>query len=254
MTITDIHCHLLPCIDDGPPDMDAALNLARALLSAGITQVIATPHYADDFSIAFREQVQGQYALLLSALQQEGLPLSVFLGGEILLTPRVAQLAAQKELPTLGNSAYVLFELPFYQPLPPYTRQTIFTLRTHGYRPILAHPERAGCLQKDDTAWQSLADAGVLFQVNAGSLCGHYGKSAKAMAGRLLEAGAAHFLATDSHQPHTLPPIREVLANQTIPCILTKQNPQCIISNLPAQAVPAMPKSSRLVKFCRNLL
>src|SRR5690554_1771319 len=101
MNLIDIHCHILPAVDDGPQNIDQALALAKVLLAAGISHVVATPHYMDDYSPAYLTHIKEQHSWLLQSLQREGLPLSVSLGGEVLLTPKVIELAKANKLPTL---------------------------------------------------------------------------------------------------------------------------------------------------------
>jgi protein-tyrosine phosphatase len=251
----DIHCHILPNVDDGPQSMDEALILAQALLSAGISHVIATPHYVEDFTTTYRNQIKEQHLLLVNTLKQEGMFLSVSLGGEITLTPQVAELAKKQKLPTLNDTPYVLLELPFFQPVPHYTKETIFTMQTSGYRPILAHPERTAALQKDKRHIQSLARSGVLFQINTGSLCGHFGKSAMKLAYNLVDTGMAHFLATDSHTPACLKEIEKLSASNDLPfAALTHHNPSRLLDGALVDPVAPIKQYSLFRRICRNFI
>jgi protein-tyrosine phosphatase len=204
MNYIDLHCHLLPAVDDGPPNMEASLALARMLLSRGFTQIVATPHYIDDFSQHYRSRIQTQYSALKDALREHNLPLTVYLGGEVLLSPNLIALAEKNLLPVIHHTRYVLLELPHNQPLPLYTRSVIFNLQALSYRPILAHPERVCAFTAQPGLLAELANTGIMLQVNLGSLSGLYGRQAKKMAHTLLRSNMAQIIATDSHSPAQL--------------------------------------------------
>lgn len=196
---TDIHCHILPGVDDGPATMAESLSLAKALLSKGITEVIATPHFVHDYSDTYRNHIQQQREALQNELYKANLPLKIYLGAEILLLPEAVRQAKEKRLPTINSTNYILIELPHTAILPPKLKETIFTLQTSGYRPILAHPERSDPLMSNPEFLSTLIESGVLIQANLGSFCGKYGKSAKKSAQHLISENMVHFFATDSH-------------------------------------------------------
>ena len=129
-TYTDIHCHILPGVDDGPSNLEESLTLACSLVKNGFSRVVATPHYIEDYSQDFRRTVEEQFACLSHALREAGIPLTLYLGGELLLTPALSKLAAERTLPTLNGTSYVLLELPMFQPVPLYLRDVLFALQT----------------------------------------------------------------------------------------------------------------------------
>ena len=192
--------------------------------------------------------------MLVDALKQEKLPLSVFLGGELLLTPQVLERAQAKDIPTLHDTPYVLLELPFYQPVPSYANDVLFNLQVLGYKPILAHPERATALQKHPQFLESFARAGVLFQVNAGSLLGRYGKSARNMATHLLHTGKAHFLATDSHNLTGPQDFSSLQSQSSLPITaLAHENPSRLMSGSLIQEVPPVVADSFFSRILKRL-
>lgn len=227
----DLHCHLLPGVDDGPTTMKEALLLARSLMDKGFDQVVATPHYIEDYSRDFQNQVEETHALLIKALEAEKIPLKVYLGGELMLLPGLMDLAKGRELPTLNGSRYVLLELPLYQPLPLYMEDVFFTLKARGYIPLLAHPERMEAFKGDIIQLFNLTRKGILLQVNLGSLAGLYGSSAKKLARKLLRNGLASFLATDSHDASYVNLIAVELKNNSLSQELLRENPKKILED-----------------------
>ncbi|EEG77508.1 tyrosine-protein phosphatase [Dethiobacter alkaliphilus] len=253
MSFIDIHCHLIPEVDDGARDMDHALVLAQSLVATGFSTVIATPHYGEDYSSSYQSHIQKQYNLLVENLKQEGVPLSVFLGGEILLTPQVLEQAQAKKLPTLHDTPYVLLELPFYQPVPTYAGETIFQLQALGYKPILAHPERILALHNNYKQLDEFGQSGVLFQINAGSLAGRYGKAAKHMAAELLKRGSVHFLATDTHNSTGPGDFTNLKQKSELPIDeLVHNNPARLLSGGSVASVQPPKAPSLLERLCKH--
>lgn len=232
----DTHCHILPAVDDGPATTEQSLALAEALVNAGFSQVIATPHFADNLSAEYLALIRMQYAVLTEALREADIPLSVHLGAEILLSPDVLRLAKSETLPTLSNTPYILMELPYYQAVTSYTFDAMFSLQAMGYRPILAHPERVEAIKGSDEIIQRLVRSGIYLQVNLGSLTGCYGQRAKRTAEKIVTGGFCHLLATDSHDPATPSRINPVLKEKSIPLTsLLQQNPRKLLAGVPLE-------------------
>jgi protein-tyrosine phosphatase len=221
----DLHCHLLPEIDDGPKTLQEALLLARALTEMGFSQAVATPHYIEGYSLEYRRRVAEAHTRLVQAVEAEKIPLKVFLGGELLLQPGLVDLAQKGELPTLNGTRYLLLELPLYQPLPLYAGEVFFMLQARGYIPILAHPERMETFQVGDGKICHLVRSGVLLQVNLGSLIGAFGPSVKKLARDLLKNDLVTFLATDSHAAALPALLADGLAKLSLPPALLGENP-----------------------------
>jgi protein-tyrosine phosphatase len=194
----DLHCHILPGVDDGPHDLDEALAMARAHVEAGIRQVVATPHVTYDIPTEPATMARGVRELNI-ALGVEGIPLKVLPGAEIGLT-RAADLD-DDELRSLalGGSAWLLVEAP----LRPVTGVTpvVQSLQMRGHRILLGHPERSPVFQRDPAALAELVHAGVLTQVTAGSLVGRFGSTVQRFTEQLVADGLVHNVASDAHDP-----------------------------------------------------
>ena len=249
----DLHCHLLPGVDDGPKTLKDALLLARSLADQGFSHVVATPHYIEDYSRDFRNRVEEAYTRFKGALEAEKIPLTVYLGGELMLIPGLGDLAKRRELPTLNGTRYVLVELPLYQPLPLYMEEVFFTLKARGYIPLLAHPERVEAFKKNSDKLYKLIQSGVLVQVNMGSLAGLYGSSANRLARKLLQNNLAAFLATDSHDASRVNLIAGELKKNSYSLDLLRGNPKKVLDDEEVHINPKKPALS-LAERARKIL
>lgn len=195
---TDIHCHIIPGIDDGSPDPAISAELIERMISWGFRRIIASPHVTQDTF----ENTPATIAPALEALKGElsarniGIDLSHH--AEYRLDEFFMQQAEAGNLrPLPGN--YLLVENPFAQE-PWNLDQILFDLRLKGFTPILAHPERYPYYsQYRRERYEQLHSAGTLFQINLLSLAGHYGKLEKQTAEWLIKENMVDFLGTDLH-------------------------------------------------------
>lgn len=193
----DIHTHILPDIDDGPPDMETSIGMGRIASEDGITAIISTSH-GEDLARLGRAGAQERLDEVREAWRAAGVDIRLELGVEIFLAPRTAgQLQAGRIWP-LARSRYVLVELP-YQPWPSFTEAALFDLQGAGYVPILAHPERYHAIQHNPNMMYSLAEKGILGQVTAMALLGQHGPGPKATAEALVKHRLVQFISSDSH-------------------------------------------------------
>ena len=196
----DLHAHILPGVDDGPHTMDDACALARAAVDAGVRVMAATPHVRHDYPTT-PDQMETGLAMLRARLAEEQIPLELLSGAEIALDA-LADLS-QDELSRFGlggNPRCLLLETP-YVGWPPGIAQILFQLQVHGYRTVLAHPERNGEVQAQPDLLRPLVDAGALVQLTAASLDGRLGARVQKTALRLIASGCAHLIASDAHAP-----------------------------------------------------
>jgi len=197
----DMHCHILPGLDDGPACLADSLLLAKQLAEAGFTAVAATPHVLEGRDFLRPATILAAVAELNQRLRQEGIALEVWPGAENYIFPELAQWLADQRLLTLAaQGRHVLVELPAGE-IPSYTEQVFFDLQLAGVTPVLAHPER--CLPLADAPERLLhwAQRGVLLQLDLRSLLGRYGRAVQSAAVRLASAGLVHLVGTDAHGP-----------------------------------------------------
>ena len=196
----DIHCHLLPGLDDGAKTIEEALEIAAQLYEAGFKTVIATPHVIEERNHLTLEKILEATDQLNEMLRARGIPMVVLPGAENYIFPDMARWLTKGKLLTLGNMGkYFLVELPM-QEIPHYTDQVFFELQVAGVTPVLAHPERNKGLVEEPERISAWAERGVLFQVDLRSLSGRYGPEAERFGGSMLECGLVHFIGTDAHR------------------------------------------------------
>jgi protein-tyrosine phosphatase len=199
--VIDIHCHLLPGIDDGPSTPQEALALARALVADGVTQVVVTPHVYPGRYENWRTSIADEFENFQALLAAEGIGLGLLWAGEVRLTPEVLDLLARNELPFLGEvGGYrtMLLEMPDNQ-VPLGALNFVRHLLAAHIRPVIVHPERnRGVMEKPDRL-RPLVEAGCYVQLTAGSLTGHFGPRAQAVATELIQRSQAHAVASDAH-------------------------------------------------------
>ena len=199
--MVDIHCHILPEVDDGAWDLDAAREMARMAVRCGVTHIITTPHFkGEQQSIDDLPYILHQFRQLQNALKKETPQLELIPGAEVLCLPQTLELARVGQLPTLGDSRYVLTEF-YFDASRQFMDATLDSLRSMGYQPVVAHPERYGAVQREPGLAQSWFDRGIVLQINKGSFLGAFGHRAEDTAIRLLYRGTAHIIASDAHSP-----------------------------------------------------
>jgi len=209
---TDIHCHCLAGLDDGPVDTRESLNLCRSLAADGVRQVIATTHQLGRYDgLNQAEQIRDAVRQLNQKLQDERISLEVYPGGEIRVDERICELLSQDKVLTLAdNGRYILIEFPhniFFDIEP-----LLIDLESMGITVVISHPESNNALLKQ---LPLVSKWGVYLQVDAASVVGDFGVSVQKSAWALLESGLTNFIGTDSHNITTRAP-RMSLAFGTI--------------------------------------
>jgi protein-tyrosine phosphatase len=217
----DVHCHILPGVDDGPRNLSESLALCRALVHDGFTDAIATPHQLGRWDGANDgTTVRSAIAELQSQLAAAKIPLSVHPGGEVRLDERIPQLLGSGRILTLADTGvYLLLELP--QGLNVDPAMLVPYLTRTGTRVVLAHAERYNALAAADahaavaaaTTWTA---QGAALQVNAASLVGGSGPQAEAAAWQWLANGLVALIATDAHSINTRRPCMSVAIEQIV--------------------------------------
>ncbi len=205
--MVDIHCHLLPNVDDGPKSWDESVEMARIASGDGIKVSITTPHWIQGTNWEPEtDRIRELVAELNTRLEQNSIPLKVLPGMEIGITANLPELLANGDIITLGEGKYLLLEIPHYT-LPYGLEDIIFSLESQGTKVVLAHPERNREFQNYPSRILQLTRLGALVQVTAGSLEGLHGRSAKKCAMQLAKLDALHIVASDAHSTTNRPPI-----------------------------------------------
>lgn len=249
--VIDFHSHLIPAVDDGAPDAATGLTGLRAFAAQGTATCITTPHFDGSLTkqpeaLAARlAEFDAGWEALQRAMQGEtGLP-RLERGTEVMLDDPDPDLSDARL--RLAGGPFVLCEFPAMR-LPPNAEWAVLNLRQHGWRPIIAHPERYRNHDDRLSALSRCRAAGAFLQVNAGSLLGQHGDRALAIARALLQEGWADYLASDYHArgvPATARAVallRERGAEAQIR-LLTEQNPARILTGDDPLPVPPLASS-----------
>jgi protein-tyrosine phosphatase len=209
--VIDLHCHVLPGIDDGPPTLAGAVELARAQLASRVTTVAATPHITPDLDNDSASVATG-VAALRDALAEADLPLDVIPGGEVDLAWAAALPDDELAALSLGGGGWILLEAPLRQR--PGVPEAVRAVLARGHRILLGHPERSPAFQRDPKALAALVRDGVRVQVTATALTGSFGSAVSRYAVALAGEGLCHVVASDAHAATHRPPglIAEVAA------------------------------------------
>lgn len=195
----DIHCHILPEFDDGAADMQEALAMARTAAASGVTGIVATPHFPGrPESLEGIALLLDRHRSLRAALKKAGIRMELHLGAEILCLPQTVKMARAQQLPTLGQTNYLLCEFSFRESRV-YINKTLQALVDSGYRTVIAHPERYEALHRDPRVAEGWFAKGYVLQVNKDSLLGIFGPRVQQAARTLVEQGLAHIIASDAH-------------------------------------------------------
>lgn len=210
----DIHCHVLPGLDDGPPTLGDSLDLCRALVRDGVTTVIATPHQLGRYEGANSPaEVRSAVSKLRLSLAEQKVPLNVMPGGDVRVDHRLSAMLETDDICSLADGGrYLLLELPHETYIE--LRQLIVDFAAESRTVIISHPERNGVLSRHPDAVFPWLDKGAVLQVTAGSLLGEFGTLATESSWHWLEEGQVHLVATDAHHAKYRPPLMSEAINQ----------------------------------------
>ncbi|HTN75995.1 MAG TPA: CpsB/CapC family capsule biosynthesis tyrosine phosphatase, partial [Pirellulaceae bacterium] len=189
----DIHCHLLPGLDDGARSWDEALEMAKIAFENGISTIIATPHQGGTFAHIRAERICAQIDEFRAQLALAGIPLHILPGADVRLGPDLLRDIARGETLTLGNHRrHLLLDLPHERYVP--FHDLLADMQSAGLAIVLSHPERNQGLLKRRELVMQLVDHGCLMQVTSGSLLGTFGPQCQDLAVWMLGQGLAHFV------------------------------------------------------------
>ena len=201
----DIHCHILPNLDDGSKDLSETIEMARKATEEGITQIIATPHYKKGEYENSKEQILQAVKLVNHELTQAAIPLTILPGQEPRIDGEFLQDYNKGELLSLNNGGkYIFIEFPSGH-VPRYAEQLLFDIQLNGLTPVIVHPERNSELLENPNLLYKFVKNGACTQITASSVTGHFGKKIKKFSMQLVESNLTHFLASDSHNLSTRP-------------------------------------------------
>ena len=200
----DMHTHILFNVDDGPKTEEESIKMLRQAVKEGITEIISTSHALHPYYDVSYLTVETYLEHLRKLIEQNEIPLKLHSGHEIRLNDKLDNLLDHKQLHVLANSNYVLIELPSSM-VPAYTKDIIIKLKSSGYTPIIAHPERNRAIAEQPRKLEQLIREGAFAQITAGSLTGHFGKNVQKLSLELVRANYVHTYGSDAHNLTTRP-------------------------------------------------
>lgn len=198
LEVIDLHCHILPEVDDGAKHLTESLEMARKAVIEGITAIVATPHHKNEKYENESDFVIHKVNELQKAINKEGIPLKVVPGQEVRVYGELLEDYEHDRVIGLNHSRYVLIEFPSNH-VPRYSEQLLYDMQTKGIIPMIAHPERNGEIMQNPDILYKLVKKGAIAQVTAGSLVGRFGKKIQKFSLDLVEARLAHIVASDAH-------------------------------------------------------
>lgn len=231
----DVHCHIIPRVDDGAGSMEEALELLRMEQDQGARELILTPHYRRGYFETSRDTVELQFERLSKAAIQEGLSLRLHLGCEFYRMNEMEGLLQRDGRYRMAGTSYVLLEF-----MPQDLADTIWRctgdLLLAGFRPVIAHAERCRAL-RDRSFLGRLIQAGAYIQINAGSILGDSGWGTRRFCKTLLKEGLVHFVGSDAHNRRGRVPcmgpcgeyLRKKLGNEEAERLLLR-NPEALLA------------------------
>ena len=253
----DLHCHVLPGVDDGPAAVDGSLALARRARADGIATIAATPHV----DWAHPELDAGRIGAAVRALQPQlgaaGVDLRVVAGAEVAHTRALELDDAQLRALTLGGGPWLLLECPLSQSAAPGFATAARVLASRGHRLLLAHPERSPVFLSAPQLLEELVAEGMLAQVTASALTGRFGRTVRDLAHRLVEREAIHVAASDGHgesRPATIAyELHEAQLDPALADWLSRAVPAALLAGEPPPERPHAPRGP-LARLRRRLV
>lgn len=199
MVMVDLHCHLLPGIDDGSKSMEISLRLAREATENGITHALLTPHHMNGRYVNHKQDVIRRTKEFQKQINTHNIPLTVFPGQEVRINGQLLEALDRDDIlfADTGNR-YLMLEFPD-DDVPHYTSQMIFDLQQRGIVPVIVHPERNTKIMAQPELIYQLLENGCLSQITASSYVGTFGKKVENFSRQLIAAGQGYIFASDAH-------------------------------------------------------
>ncbi|MGA1844485.1 MAG: tyrosine-protein phosphatase [bacterium] len=203
----DLHCHILPGLDDGSQNIEESIMMSRIAYQDGIRTIVATPHTMNGTFVNDREIILAEVDRLNNCLAGERLDLRILPGADVHVNYNIPDLIREGKAMTVNdNGRYILLEFP-HQLVPPGIPELVFQLKLQGITPIFTHPERNNAIQGDLNIILHLIEQGALTQITADSLTGEFGPVAYKTTVKMLKHNLAHIIASDAHSSKIRVPI-----------------------------------------------
>lgn len=235
----DIHCHILPGIDDGSGNLNDSVEMAQLAAESGTKGIVATPHcnIPGMFENYRSTELEEKLRMLRQALAERNIPVKIYSGQEVFLSKHFEEHLKKGDFITLNNSRYMLAELDF-RINEKAAVSKLEKIVSCGYVPVVAHPERYGFVIENPDAIKRICSAGGLIQLNSGSLTGEFGHFIQKTANLIVRNGLADFIASDAHSQYSRTPnlarVHELICGNLsydYADVLFKINPVKVLNN-----------------------
>lgn len=242
--MVDIHSHVLPEIDDGAISLEESVAMCRAAAADGIKTIVATPHMFNGvYEAPDKEAISQKIAMVMKACDA---CVNIAPGGEVRYSYEIfEEIGDPGSRIRLNGGSYMLLEFPF-RSMPPNVDVAIFEILKAGITPVIAHPERNRKVQEEPAMLENLIERGALAQLDAASLTGNFGREIQQVAKRIIQAGMAHFIATDAHHQDRRRPVLSRAAaiaadwgGEEYARAMVEANPDALIND---RAIPFQPE------------
>lgn len=237
----DLHCHILPAVDDGSGSLEESLAMARCAVDDGIHTIVATPHTLNGHYQNPEREVAARVHDLRQALGKNNIDLDLLPGADVRLCPNLLDYIRKAEAGTLAHAGkYLLLELPA-QTIPQNITEEIFSLKLAGITPIITHPERNAMIQGEPGILRHLVEMGALAQVTAMSIMGDFGPSAADAAEELLVQRLIHVMASDAHSAEGRPPALARAVELAAEILEDYEEAESMVTTAPAAILAGQP-------------
>jgi protein-tyrosine phosphatase len=246
-SLFDLHCHIIPGVDDGSPDLETSLAMAQMSASEGVRVIACTPHILPGVYDNTGPDIRSRVQTLQSHLDAAGIDCRLVVGCDAHIARDLVGKLRSGLVLSIHDSRYVLVEPPHHF-LPPNVDRLFFDLLAAGYVPVLTHPERMCWADHNDDLLHRLIQSGAWMQVTAGSILGGFGQRAKRRAEQMLSQGWVHIVASDAHNTEHRPPTMGQAFRALCDLVgfdeaenLVKVRPGAILENRAPDSAPALP-------------
>lgn len=228
----DLHCHILPALDDGAAGEDESLEMCRLALRDGINTIVATSHHIPGLYSWNSDDLEERARLLRQRLVEAGIPLKILTGAELTLSPELLGVLKREPWLALNGGSSFLVELSI-QVFPATVEPFLHSLMDAGLVPVIAHPERYQWYWRRPAFFDGLLERGALLQISAGSVMGDFGSQVRDFSFDLLKRGRARILASDGHNALDRPPLLSPALNR-IAELIGSGRAEALVTSTPA--------------------
>ena len=237
----DLHCHILPAVDDGPGFLEESLSMAEIAVKDGIHTIVATPHTLNGIYTNPITEIISRVSALQEVFSENHIKVQLYAGADVHLCPHMPELIERGEAGTINNAKkYMLLELPS-QTVPKGVKDEIFALKLNGITAIITHAERNSIIQHDLSVLHELVGMGALSQVTAMSLTGDFGEFVRQSAEILLKHRLVQIIASDAHSPNDRPPILSQAVEHAAGILGNYEEAERMVNEIPSAILSGKP-------------